>query len=201
MSSYDSYYEKFDDGTIKCIDKEIPFELVNGWNWERLGNLSSVIQYGLNNSAKTNGSHKLLRITDIQNGKVNWETVPFTTIEDEAPYLLKEGDIVFARTGATVGKSYLISNLQYPSVFASYLIRIRLLKGLSPEYLSFFFNSECYWNQIIDKSVGSGQPNCNGTSLKNLFIPLPSSEEQIRICDIINRTFQMIVNIEKSLLK
>ena len=141
MCTHDSYYEKFQDGSVKCIDNEIPFELANGWNWERLGNLSSVIQYGLNSSAKTNGSHRLLRITDIQNGKVIWENVPFTTIEDEVLYLLEEGDIVFARTGATVGKSYLINSLPYPSVFASYLIRIRLLNGLSPKYLSFFFNN------------------------------------------------------------
>lgn len=94
------------------------------------------------------------------------------------------GDIVFARTGATVGKSFLINDLPYDSVYASYLIRIRLIGILPPEYVYQFFNSACYWSQIIDKSVGVGQPNCNGTSLRELFIPLPPTKEQERIFPI-----------------
>ena len=115
------------------------------------------------------GSHKFLRITDIQNGIVNWDTVPFARPSDPDTYLLKSGDIVFARTGATVGKSFLITETPYPSVYASYLIRIRLLGNLPSEYIYQFFDSACYWSQITDKSVGVGQPNCNGTSLKELL--------------------------------
>ena len=167
------HYEKFADGTVKCIEDEIPFELPDEWSWSGLGSISSAIQYGLSNSAEQTGAQRLLRITDIQDGKVNWDTVPFTTIQDPEQYLLKKGDIVFARTGATVGKSFLIEETPYSAVYASYLIRIRLLEGALPEYIYQFFNSQCYWNQITDKSVGVGQPNCNGTSLKELFIPLP----------------------------
>ena len=175
------HYEKFADGSVKCIEDEIPFDLPDGWAWARLGNLSSAIQYGLSNSAESQGTHRLLRITDIQDRNVNWDTVPFTTVDDPDTYLLKSGDIVFARTGATVGKSFLITETPYPSVYASYLIRIRLLGNLPPEYIYQFFNSACYWSQITDKSVGVGQPNCNGTSLKELFIPLPPINEQLRI--------------------
>ena len=98
------HYEKFQDGTVKCIEDEIPFEIPDGWVWTRLGNLCAAIQYGLSNSAEPKGSHKFLRITDIQNGMVNWDAVPFTSTSDPDVYLLKPGDIVFARTGATVGK-------------------------------------------------------------------------------------------------
>ena len=175
------HYEKFADGSAKCIEDEIPFELPDGWAWARLGNLSAAIQYGLSNSAEPQGTHRLLRITDIQDGKVDWDAVPFTTVNAPEAYLLKTGDIVFARTGATVGKSFLIAETPYPSVYASYLIRIRLLGSLSPEYIYQFFDSACYWSQITDKSVGVGQPNCNGTSLKELFIPLPPISEQLRI--------------------
>ena len=181
---------------MKCIEDEIPFELPQGWEWSRLGNISSSIQYGLSNSAESEGTHRLLRITDIQDGKVNWCTVPFTTVDDEESYLLQKGDIVFARTGATVGKSFLIDNLPYKSVYASYLIRIRLAGNISPEYLYQFFNSYCYWRQITDKSVGVGQPNCNGTSLKELFIPLPPSNEQFRIVPYANSLLQYISIIE-----
>ena len=197
------HYEKFADGSVKCIEDEIPFDLPEGWAWVRLGNLSAAIQYGLSNSAEPQGTHRLLRITDIQDGEVDWNAVPLTTVNDPEAYLLKTGDIVFARTGATVGKSFLITETPYPSVYASYLIRIRLLGSLSPEYIYQFFDSACYWSQITDKSVGVGQPNCNGTSLKELFIPLPPISEQLRIVPTAQALLAYVAKIDaekKSLL-
>ena len=197
------HYEKFPDGTVKCIEDEIPFELPEGWEWTRLGNLSSSIQYGLSNSAEPQGTHRLLRITDIQDGKVNWKNVPFTTVENAETYLLRKDDIVFARTGATVGKSFLITELPFESVYASYLIRIRLFDCIFPSYLYQFFNSHCYWEQITDKSVGVGQPNCNGTSLKELFIPLPPLNEQKRIVPAANALLEYasVIESEKASLQ
>ena len=193
---YNLHYEKFADGTVECIEDKIPFELPDGWLWTRLGSISSAIQYGLSNSAEQIGTQRLLRITDIQDGKVNWDTVPFTTVQDPEPYLLMKGDIVFARTGATVGKSFLIEETPYPAVYASYLIRIRLLEGVLPEYIYQFFNSQCYWNQITDKSVGVGQPNCNGTSLKELLIPLPPANEQSKIVPSSRSAIEFVIDIE-----
>ena len=190
------HYEKFQDGTVKCIEDEIPFEVPEGWCWCRLGSISAAIQYGLSNSAKQSGTHRLLRITDIQDGKVDWDTVPFTTVYEAENYLLSSGDIVFARTGATVGKSFLIKELPYPAVYASYLIRIRLLDGVLPDYIYQFFSSQCYWEQITDKSVGVGQPNCNGTSLKELFIPIPPFSEQNRIVPSALSALEYVINIE-----
>ncbi|MFQ7156320.1 MAG: restriction endonuclease subunit S, partial [Merdimonas faecis] len=190
------HYEKFADGTVKCIEDEIPFEVPEGWEWTRLGNLCAAIQYGLSNSAEPEGSYKFLRITDIQNGMVNWDTVPFTRTSDPNTYLLKSGDIVFARTGATVGKSFLITETPYPSVYASYLIRIRLLGNLPSEYIYQFFDSACYWSQITDKSVGVGQPNCNGTSLKKLLIPLPPINEQLRIIPTVQKLLEYVTEID-----
>ena len=203
MYIYNLHYEKFPDGTVKCIEDEIPFELPDGWKWTRLGNLSSSIQYGLSNSAETKGTHRLLRITDIQDGKVKWDDVPFTTVDNAETYLLKKDDIVFARTGATVGKSFLINELPFESVYASYLIRIRLFDCISPNYLYQFFNSHCYWEQITDKSVGVGQPNCNGTSLKELFIPLPPLNEQNRIVPAANALLEYasVIEAEKASLQ
>ncbi|MDO4945314.1 MAG: restriction endonuclease subunit S [Ruminococcus sp.] len=70
-----------------------------------------------------------------------------------------------------------MNELPYKAVYASYLIKIRLLNKISDDYLYQFINSHCYWKQISNKSVGVGQPNCNGTSLKELLIPLPSIQE------------------------
>ena len=186
------HYEKFQDGNVKCIEDEIPFEVPEGWSWARLGSITDVIQYGLSNSAESTGDYRLLRITDIQDGCVNWESVPFTNTDEPEKYLLHENDIVFARTGATVGKSFLITDLPYISVYASYLIRIRLINGISANYIYQFFNSYCYWEQITGKAVGVGQPNCNGTSLKELFIPLPPQAEQSRIVPVANNLLKIV---------
>ena len=75
---------------MKCIEDEIPFEVPEGWCWCRLGSISAAIQYGLSNSAKQSGTHRLLRITDIQDGKVDWDTVPFTTVYEAENYLLNK---------------------------------------------------------------------------------------------------------------
>ena len=193
------HYERFADGTVKCIEDEIPFELPEGWEWTKLGCITDVIQYGLSNSAESTGDYRLLRITDIQDGCVNWESVPFTNTDAAKKYLLHKNDIVFARTGATVGKSFLITDLPYDSVYASYLIRIRLIKGISANYIYQFFNSYCYWKQVTGKAVGVGQPNCNGTALKELFIPLPSQAEQNRIVSVSNNLLKIadIISFEQ----
>ena len=80
---------------------EIPFEIPDNWKWIRWGDLAYSIQYGYNAPAKENGKIKMVRISDIQNNKVIWETVPYCEIEDVdiETYLLKENDILFARTG------------------------------------------------------------------------------------------------------
>ena len=193
------HYERFNDGTVKCIEDEIPFELPEGWEWTKLGCITDVIQYGLSNSAESTGDYRLLRITDIQDGYVDWESVPFTNTDAAKKYLLHKNDIVFARTGATVGKSFLITDLPYDSVYASYLIRIRLIKGISANYIYQFFNSYCYWKQVTGKAIGVGQPNCNGTALKELFIPLPSQAEQNRIVSVANNLLKIadIISFEQ----
>ena len=195
-----SYYEKFADGTVKCIDVEIPFEIPESWEWARLGSIARAILYGVSESAQTEGNYKLLRITDIQNNTVNWENVPFTTLpEDKAiEYLLRKDDILFARTGATVGKSYLVNEISNDAIYASYLIRVRLFELFESQYIKFYFESGFYWNQITDKSVGVGQPNVNGTSLKSLLIPVPPYKEQIQIGEQALMLTSIIDNIDNN---
>lgn len=85
---------------MKCIDDEIPFEIPQGWEWERWGNISQSIQYGYNAPALEKGVIRMVRISDIQDNKVLWNTVPFCMIEEKdiETYLLKINDILFART-------------------------------------------------------------------------------------------------------
>lgn len=76
----------------------------------------------------------MVRISDIQNNQVNWDSVPFCNIPNEeiTQYLLRKNDILFARTGGTVGKSYLVSEVPENVVYAGYLIRTRYSEKLSP---------------------------------------------------------------------
>lgn len=159
-------------------------ELPEGWVSAQLENLTDNVSYGYTASSTHErvGPH-LLRITDIQENKVNWPDVPFCRIDESKKdkYLLRKGDLVFARTGATVGKSFLIRNEIPESVFASYLIRVRCTTNEITNYLSHYFNSGEYWKQITDCSSGIGQPNVNGSKLKGLRIPIPPLAEQTRI--------------------
>ena len=166
--------------------------------WTTVSDISKSILYGVSESAKTKGKYKLLRITDIQDNRVDWDSVPFTDFDEDkvSPYLLNDGDIVFARTGATVGKSYLINGLNHKAIYASYLIRVQTFDSILPLYVKLFFESGYYWEQIELGSVGIGQPNVNGTILGNLNIPLPPLVEQQRIVKEIKKWFALIGQIE-----
>ena len=178
----------------------MPFEIPSSWVWATVNDISKSILYGVSESAKSEGKYKLLRITDIQDNQVDWGTVPFTDFDEDkvSSYILHDGDIVFARTGATVGKSYLIKRLRQNAIYASYLIRVQTFDLILPEYVKLFFESGYYWDQIELGSVGIGQPNVNGTILGNLNIPLPSFAEQKRIVLKIERWFSLIDQIEQS---
>lgn len=179
---------------------EEPFAIPESWEWTTIGEIASSILYGVSESAKESGNYKLLRITDIQNNRVNWETVPFTNYDENKvqPYLLQDGDILFARTGATVGKSYLVEGLLQPSIYASYLIRVQTSGIILPSYIKLFFESGYYWEQITLSSVGIGQPNVNGTTLAALSIPIPPLAEQQRIVNEIERWFAAIDELESN---
>ena len=179
---------------------EAPFEIPESWEWTTICEIASSILYGVSESAKESGNYKLLRITDIQNNKVNWESVPFTNYDENKakPYLLQDGDILFARTGATVGKSYLVEGLIQPSIYASYLIRVQTSSLILPSYIKLFFESGYYWEQISLSSVGIGQPNVNGTTLAALSIPIPPYQEQHRISNEVERWFTLIDELESN---
>ena len=111
--------------------------------------------------------------------------------------MLKDGDILFARTGATVGKSYLVTNLQENVIYASYLIRVQTYNQVLPEFVKYFFESGYYWSQILCNSVGIGQPNVNGTILANLMLPIPPIKEQKRIVKELTKWLRIIDKIDR----
>lgn len=162
---------------------EIPFDIRDSWKWVRWGQLSFSIQYGYNATAKKSGKIKMVRISDIQNGRVIWETVPFCDIKEEeiTTYLLAKNDILFARTGGTVGKSYIVKEISEDAIYAGYLIRTKYSDMLCPEYLYYFMQTQLYWEQLREGTISTAQPNCNGQRLSKMILPLPPFEEQKRI--------------------
>lgn len=180
----DSYIYKGDDNCYyehiagRAQDElvEVPFDIPDSWAWVRWGNLSFSIQYGYNAPAKESGRIKMVRISDIHNNEVDWEHVPFCEINerDIETYLLKENDILFARTGGTVGKSYLVTSVPEEAIYAGYLIRTQYSDQLSAQYLKYFMESSLYWMQLKDGTIATAQPNCNGQTLSKMILPLTS---------------------------
>lgn len=178
---------------------EKPFNLPKNWEWVYLGQISNAIHYGYTASANQNLKEvRLLRITDIQNNRVNWASVPGCEIDKNQleGYQLNNGDLLIARTGGTIGKSYLVEDLSVCAVFASYLIRVIPTSPLLPKYLKLFLESETYWKQLYAKSMGTGQPNVNATSLKSLIVPLPSFQEQKRIVAKVDELMSLCDELE-----
>jgi type I restriction enzyme S subunit len=99
-------------------------------------------------------------------------------------YQLYSGDIVFARIGATTGKSYLINNPP-KAVFASYLIRVRPKSEIDPQFLHFFFHSDAYWRQVNANKNSNLKKGINGSVLSTLLLPQPPLPEQLRIAHVL----------------
>ena len=175
------------DSTSAGVGESLP----NKWVWISLNEIAASIKYGHTQSANYEPiGPKFLRITDIQDGQVDWSSVPYCVCSEEEleKYQLLDGDIVFARTGATTGKSYLITNCP-EAVFASYLIRVRIVPYIRSKYVAYFFQSHAYWTQILTVRKGSAQPGVNATKLSELQVPVAPLFEQEGIVNEIEKQF------------
>jgi type I restriction enzyme S subunit len=162
------------------------------WDVVRLGTLlDGYPSYGINAPAISYDSRHptYLRITDItDDGQFDHGSKTSVNHSLSSFYKLDEGDLVFARTGASVGKSYLYDADDGELVFAGFLIRIRPNKDkLDPHYLMHYSHSKPYWNWIRVNSMRTGQPGINGREYASLPIPLSSRlSEQFAIASALN---------------
>ncbi|MCX8046714.1 MAG: restriction endonuclease subunit S [Anoxybacillus gonensis] len=164
---------------------EQPYKVPENWVWVKLKSCLKNLQYGYTaSSSASEEGPKYLRITDIQNSRVDWEKVPHCKIDEEQleKYRLNKGDIVIARTGATTGKSFLIDDVPC-AVFASYLIRLTTNDYLDSRYLWNYLKSPMYWKQITVVQKGIAQPGANAQIIGGLSLPLPPVREQQRIAE------------------
>ncbi len=178
---------------------------MKGWKISQLGDIAA-ISYGYTAKASVeNVGPKFLRITDIQNDMVNWSSVPYCPIDeaDLKKYKLLDQDIVFARTGATTGKSYLVCDPP-ESIAASYLIRLRVQDpNVSAKFIYKYFQTYEYWDGISSGISGSAQGGFNASKLAALVVSIPPLPEQKRIVSIVDEAFEgidrAIANTQKNL--
>ncbi|WP_118831871.1 restriction endonuclease subunit S [Salinibacter ruber] len=177
--------------TVADVDEsDKAFAVPRFWTWTRLNKIALGLRYGYTASAKEKEEGvRFLRITDIQDNSVEWTEVPSCDIGDDEieKYRIREGDLLVARTGGTIGKTFLMPKVPVEAVCASYLIRIRPSPQVSSSFVKRYLESPLYWRQLSEASSGTGQPNVNSTALRELAVPLPPLEEQQRIVEAVGQ--------------
>ena len=162
------------------------------WPLATLKQLSMIgPQYGANLSAVApNGRGvRYVRITDIDEfGQLRPDSYAEPNDGDISDYILADGDLLLARSGATVGKSYMHTDADGACVFAGYLIRFRPNRQLVlPKFLIYYTQTSGYWSWVNSKKRVAAQPNVNGAEYASLQIPLPPLREQHRIVELLDQ--------------
>ena len=176
-----------------CSPSQVVFSLLfvtSTFSWEqrKLGELSSSFEYGLNAAAKEyDGENKYIRITDIDDDSRVFKqediTSPDTDLSSAENYRLSEGDILFARTGASVGKSYIYKASDGLVYYAGFLIRARIKSEYNAEFVFQNTLTDDYEKFIKVTSMRSGQPGVNAQEYSQYQIMVPSKPEQDKISD------------------
>lgn len=188
------------------------------WKWKTLGDLCEEVEYGSSAKSRAEGEVPVLRMGNIQDGRLDWDNLVYTDDKAEIKkYLLKHNDVLFNRTNSPelVGKTAIYKS-EMPAIFAGYLIRIHRNEDLlDADYLTYFLNSQIafdYGKTVVISSVN--QANINGTKLKSYPIPVPSlseqnaivakfnglSEETQRLASLYERKLAALDALKKSLL-
>ena len=186
------------------------------WEQRKLGDIASSFEYGLNAAAKEyDGVNKYLRITDIDDSSHAFRdddlTSPDIDLSSAENYRLQEGEILFARTGASVGKTYIYKEFDELVYFAGFLIRAKIKPEYDAEFV--FQNTLCstYEKYIQITSQRSGQPGVNAQEYAEYSFLLPSCAEQKKIGNLLRqiddlitlhqRKYDKLTNVKKSMLE
>lgn len=195
-------------------EDEKPFELPNGWVWERIDNLSNLIEYG--SSQKTvdpfPGGVPVLKMGDIQNGQLilGDHKMMSADVEELPSLYLKNNDILYNRTNSAelVGKTGIFKGEDDKYSFASYLIRIRCnSRNVLPDYINLSMNTPLFRATQVEPHIKKqcGQANVNGTLMKSMLVSIPPLNEQKQIISKVNQLISACNSlrrtIEKSKLK
>lgn len=186
------------------------------WEQRKLGEMATSFEYGLNVAAKEyDGENKYIRITDIDDNTHEFLTENLTSPDDDLTdaenYKLAKGDILFARTGASVGKSYIYRDSDGLVYYAGFLIRARIKEEYDVEFVFQNTLTDRYRKYIAVTSQRSGQPGVNAQEYSKFEIQVPEKEEQIKIgcyfraldnlITLHQRKYDKLTNVKKSMLE
>jgi type I restriction enzyme S subunit len=164
-----------------------------GWELKSLGEIADV-EYGFTDKSEEEGDYRYVRITDIDNsGELISTEKRYLKYSKEAEgFLIQDNDLLMARTGATFAKVLLYKDFE-PSVFASYLIRIKFKEKIENKLYWYFTKTKSYWEQANSLASGAAQPHFNGAAVKQVIFSYPKSlPEQQRIVAILDEAFTAI---------
>ena len=188
-----SHYEKL-DGIERCINDEIPFEIPDSWVWTSVGEVCSNIQYGSSQKSSSTGKIAVLRMGNLQNGRIVLNKLVYTSdLKEIEKYPLDYNDLLFNRTNSKelVGKVAIYKG-EIPAIYAGYLVRIHPIL-IDSDYLNYVMQSQYYWIYCQNvRSDAIGQSNINAKKLKHFIFPLPPLQEQKRIVDKISRIISRV---------
>lgn len=161
-------------------------EIPRHWQAKRLRFLvSEPLKYGANESAELDDPDlpRYIRITDVdENGRLRGDTFKSLPEDVARPYLLKEGDLLLARSGATVGKSFYYEPSWGRAAYAGYLIRARFNPArMMPRFVNYFTNSQQYWQWLGSSFIQATIQNVSAEKYANLIVPVPPVDEQAEI--------------------
>ena len=194
-----SYYEKFlATGKVKCIDDEIPFEIPQGWEWTRIGNIFNHTSGKQQSSSNKNGGtpQKFITTSNLYWGYFvldNVKVMNFTEKEIKTSSATK-GDLLVCEGGAGYGRSA-IWNYDYDICLQNHIHRLRPLVDGTCEYVYYFIYLQKESNNLA--SVGTAMPGLSANRLKNLLIPLPPIVEQNRITNKLKEVFTVVEKYDK----
>ena len=186
---------------------EIRFKgFTDPWEQRKLGELSCSFEYGLNAAAKEyDGQNKYLRITDIDDTSRQFVTTditsPDTNLTDADSYKLSDGDVLFARTGASVGKTYLYKKFDGLVYFAGFLIRAKIKEGVNAGFIFQNTLTRGYERYIAITSQRSGQPGVNAQEYAEYQLMLPELFEQDKIAKLLEALDTLITLHQREHIK
>ena len=185
----------------------VPHDIPDSWQWERIGRLAVLIDYGTSHKADSDYRNvPVYRMGNIVGGKLVEENMKYVdpTIDDLPGLYLKTNDILFNRTNSyeLVGKSAVFRGASDTCTFASYLIRIRLpAANLDPSFFNLAMNAPYFRQSQIEPEITQqcGQANFNGTKLALTLVPVPPLDEQHRIVEKVDQLMALVDQLETQL--
>ena len=196
------HYEKFADGTVKCIEEEIPFEVPEGWEWCRINNIYNFIDYRGATPTKITNGIPLITAKNVKSGYIDYTVDDYISEEEfkerQQRGISQKGDILFT-TEAPLGNAALADIEEFSAgqrliTFQHYGSKNELINYV----ILMFILSDFFQQQLYVNKTGSTVAGIKAAILKTLWIPVPPYNEQLRISNALESAIKLIDNISEN---